>query len=62
MKAEKQFVNTLQDNIWQWGVPTKPTSDSTQVETSNQVKDILQTYIIKDWQSEPEQQHQSPAE
>lgn len=37
-------------------------SDRAHVEISNKVQDILQNYIIKDWQSEPHQQHQNSAE
>jgi hypothetical protein len=33
-----------------------------QVEISGRVKDILRSLIIGDWQSEPHQQHQNPAE
>ena len=62
MKTEKQFVNTLEDNIRRRGAPTKLISDRAQVEISNKVKDILRTYCISDWQSEPHQQHQNPCE
>jgi hypothetical protein len=36
-------------------------SDSAKVETSNAVRDILCTYGISSWQSEPYHQHQNPA-
>ncbi|HEY9710825.1 MAG TPA: hypothetical protein V6D48_21645 [Oculatellaceae cyanobacterium] len=62
MKTEKQFVNTLQDNIRRRGAMTKLISDRAQVEISNKVQDILRNYIIGDWQSEPHQQHQNLAE
>jgi hypothetical protein len=62
MKTEGQFVNTLQDNFRQRGAPTRLISDRAQAEISNKVKDILRALIIGDWQSEPHQQHQNPAE
>jgi len=37
-------------------------SDRAQAEMSNCVKDILRTYVIKDWQSEPHQQQQNYSE
>ena len=62
MKSEKQFVNTLEDIIRERGAPTKLVSDHAQVETSERVKDILRTIVIPDWQSEPRQPQQNPAE
>ena len=61
-KTDKQFVNTLLDNICQRGAMTKLVSDRAQVEISKKVQDILRNLIISDWQSEPHQQHQNPAE
>jgi hypothetical protein len=37
IKSDKQFVNTLLDNITQCGAPTKLISDCTQVEISERV-------------------------
>src|SRR5687768_8653270 len=62
MKTDKQFVNVLLDNIRRRGAMTKLISDSAQVEFSNKVQDILRNLMIADWQSEPHQQHQNPAE
>ena len=62
IKSDKQFVNTLEDNIRYRGAPTKLISDRAQVEISNKVLDILRTLCIGDWQSEPHQQQQNPAE
>ena len=62
MKSDKQFVNTLQDNIRRWGAMSKLISDRAQVEISNKALDILHNLMISDWQSEPHQQHQNPAE
>ena len=62
IKTDKQFVNTLEDNIIQRGAPNKLVSDRAQVIVSNKVLDILRTFCIKSWQSEPHQQQQNPAE
>ena len=62
MKSEKEFVNTLQDNIRKRGAMDKLISDSAQVEVSNRVLDILRAYCVDDWQSEPHYQHQNFAE
>jgi len=53
IKTDWQFVNTLEDQIWTWGAPTKLVSNRAQVEISNQVKEILHAYCINNWQSEP---------
>ena len=37
-------------------------SDSAKTEISNKVMDILRTYHISNWHSEPYQQNQNPAE
>ena len=62
IKRDKQFVNTLEDNIRQRGAPNKLISDRAQVEISNKVLQILRALCIGDWQSEPHQQQQNPAE
>ena len=59
MKTEKQFVNTLQDNVRSRGAPTRLLSDSAKVETSARVKDYLRYLIIGVWNSEPYQQQQN---
>jgi hypothetical protein len=41
IKSDKQFVNTLLDNITQCGAPTKLISDRAQVEISERVKQVL---------------------
>jgi hypothetical protein len=61
IKSDKQFVNTLLDNITQRGAPTKLISDRAQVEISERVKQVLRPLHISTWQSEPHQQHQNPA-
>jgi len=62
IKTDRQFVNTLEDNIRRRGAPTKLISDRAQVEISNKVLGILRALVIGDWQSEPHQQQQNPAE
>jgi septum formation inhibitor MinC len=62
IKSDKQFVNTLLDNITQRGAPTKLISDCAQVEISEHVKQVLRPLHISTWQSEPHQRHQNPAE
>jgi Reverse transcriptase (RNA-dependent DNA polymerase) len=62
IRSDKQFVNTLEDNIRYRGAPTRLISDRAQVEISQKVLDILRTLCIGDWQSEPHKQQQNPAE
>jgi hypothetical protein len=62
IKTDKQFVNTLEDNIIQRGAPLKLISDRGQAIVSNKVANILCTFCIDNWHSEPHQQHQNPAE
>jgi len=56
MKTDKQFVNTLEDQIQELGAPNQLISDRAHVEM---VKEILRAYCITDWQSEPHYQHQN---
>ena len=53
MKTDKQFVNTLEDNICWRGAMDKLVSDRAKVETEGKVLDLLRYYIIAVWQSEP---------
>ena len=62
LKTDKQFVNTLEDNIRQRGAPSKLVSDSANAELSRRVLEILRYLHIDNWQSEPHMQHQNPAE
>ena len=59
MKIDKQFVNTLEENIRKRGAMDKLISDSAQSEMSNRVKDILRALFIDDWQSKVYYQHQT---
>jgi hypothetical protein len=60
MKSEKQFVNTLEDNIRKRGAMSRLLSDHAQVEISAGVVGILRALSIGQWQSEQHQQHQNP--
>jgi Reverse transcriptase (RNA-dependent DNA polymerase) len=62
MKTDKEFVNTLEDQIRLRGAMDRLLSDRAQSEISKRVKDILRAYAIGEWQSEPNNQHQNPAE
>jgi hypothetical protein len=62
MKTEKQFVNTLEDNIRERGAMSRLFSDLAQVEISAHVVGILRTLHIGQRQSEAHQQHQNPSE
>jgi hypothetical protein len=62
MKTEKQFVNTLEDNICERGGISWLLSDPAQVEISARVVGILRALHIGQWQSEPHQQYQNPCE
>ena len=62
VKTDKEFVNTLEDNIRERGAMDKLISDGAKAETSLRVKDILRALVISDWHSEPNQQNQNFAE
>jgi hypothetical protein len=53
---------TLYDFAREVGVPVGLLSDNAESETSNKVKEWLRQYCVYDWQSEPHQQNQNPAE
>ena len=62
LKSPKQFVNSLEDNIWKRGAMDKLLSDRAQTEIGMRVQDILRALFISSWQSEPHQQQQNPSE
>ena len=62
VKTDKQFLQTLQDNVRRRGAPNKLVSDRAQAEVSSAVQDYLRWLLIDDWQSEPHRQNQNPAE
>ena len=53
---------TLEDNIRDRGAPTRVLSDRGSVNISEKCFDILRALFVPQWQSEPRQQHQNPAE
>ena len=62
MRTDKQFINALEDEIRRNGAMNTLISDSAKVEISNKVQEILRGLVIRDWQSEPKNQHQNYAE
>jgi hypothetical protein len=54
IKTDKQFFNASEDNIIQRGAPLKLISDRGQSNFSNKVAEILCTFCIDNWQSEPQ--------
>ena len=64
LKSQKQFVNTLEDNIRFMGAMNKLIRDYAKVEISNKVKNIFRIYHSSSWNSEPyhHNQNQNPAE
>ena len=48
IKSDKQFVNSLEDNIRHMGEMDKLTSHSAQSEITNREKDILRALFIED--------------
>ena len=62
IKATKQFINTLSDNIRKRGAMDTLISDGGKYEISKQVTDLLRSLFIQDYQSEPYHQHQNKAE
>ena len=62
MSTDKEFVNTLEDNIRKRGAMDTLVSDGAQVEISRRVKDILRALIIDDHQSKANYQHQNFSE
>ena len=62
IKTDKEFVNTLEDNIRERGARDKLISDGSKAETSSRIKDILRSLVISGWHSEANQQNQNFAE
>ena len=61
-KSDGNYVRTLMDEIRKWGAMNRIISDKARAELSEKVKEILRTFVIGDWQSEPRQQRQNFAE
>ena len=62
IKNQKQFINTLYDNIKFRGAMTILITDCGKYEISKKVDDILKSLFIKQYESEPYHQHQNKAE
>ena len=60
--SDKDFVHALMEEIRKRGAMNRVISDRAKAEISARVKDVLRTYNIGDWQSEPHQQRQNYAE
>ena len=62
IKTQKQFINTLHDNIRFRGAMTTLITDGGRYEISKKVADLLRNLFIKQHESEPYHQHQNKAE
>ena len=62
IKTQKQFINTLYDNIQFRGAMTTLITDGGRYEISKKVADLLRSLFIKQHESEPYHQHQNKAE
>ena len=62
IKSQKQFINTLYDNIESRGAMNTIITDGGKFEISKKVADLLRSLFIKQYESEPYDQHQSKAE
>ena len=62
IKSQKQFINTLYDNIRSRGAMTTLITDCGRYEISKKVADLLRSLFIKQYESEPYHQHQNKAE
>jgi hypothetical protein len=60
--SDKHFAYQLMDEIRKYGAIDRLISDNAKAQISSQVKDILRTFYIKDWQSEPYKGNQNFAE
>ena len=57
MKYDKEFINTLEDNIRKRKAIDKLISDLTQVKKSRRVYDVLGTIFIDDYQSKSHREY-----
>ncbi len=60
--SDGQFTRTLMDEIRSYGAMDTIISDCAKAEISTRCKDILRTFMIRDWQSEPHNKNQNFAE
>ena len=61
-RTDKNFPQVLFDEIRKYGAMDKLISDNAKAQVSARVQDILRTFAIKDWQSEPYKGNQNFAE
>ena len=62
IKSQKQFINTLYDNIKTRGAMDTIITDGGKYEISKKVADLLRSLLIKQYESKPYHQHQTKAE
>ena len=62
IKSQKQFTNTLYDNIKSRGAMNTIITDGGKYEISKRVTDLLRSLFIKQYKSEPYHQHQNKTE
>ena len=62
IKSTTQFINTLSDNIRNWGAMDTLISDGGKYDISKGVTDLLQSLFIQDYQSESYHQDQNKTE
>ena len=62
MKMDGEFVAALMDTIRKNGAMDKIITDGGEALISTKVRNILRHLCIKNWQTEPYHQHQSPAQ
>jgi hypothetical protein len=62
LKTDKEFVNTLEENIHERGAMDRLISDYAKAENSNRVKQIRRALCISLWFSEPYHENQNFAE
>ena len=60
--SDKQMARALMDEIRRYGAMDRLISDNAKAQVSARVKEILRTFCIKDWQSEPYKGNQNYAE
>ena len=61
-RSDKNFPEALYDEVRKYGAMDKLISDNAKAQVSARVQDILRTFAIKDWQSEPYKGNQNFAE
>ena len=62
IKSQKQFINTLYDNIKTKGAMDAIITNGGKYEISKKVADLLRSLFMKQYESEPCHQHQNKAE